>query len=56
MKIPPVLNLRFTRLTHTQSANTSVFGTVAESMMMETWSGSRMRTSSQTTPRSASLM
>lgn len=35
----------------TQSANSFVFGTVAESKMMLTWSGSIMITSSQTTPR-----
>jgi len=35
----------------TQSANSFVFGTVAERRIMLTWSGNIMMTSSQTTPR-----
>jgi len=40
----------------TQSANSMVFGTVAESRMTFTCAGSMMITSSHTTPRSRSLM
>ena len=40
----------------TQSANSNVFGTVADSMMIFTCSGRRIRTSSHTTPRSGSLI
>ena len=40
----------------TQSANSRVFGTVADRRIMFTWSGSMIMTSSQTTPRCGCFM